>query len=357
METPLLGGAGGGFSVADALAALAARCALRFDRETETYRLHGLTRAYLLRNADAETLRGLHARAAAYYESLNWNENPTRVEQLAEPLECRWHCYQAQNYARATDLVFGMFEYLHRFGLYDLALTLLEETLTTVPLEQDRGATLNNIGQIFQARGDYATALTYLEQSLAIRRDIGDKAGEGTTLNNLATTAYAGGDYATALTYLEQSVAIQREIGEKAGEGATLNNLAGIARARRDYATALTYLEQSLAIRREIDDKAGEGATLNNIGQIYKARSDYATALQYYEQSLAIHREIGNKAVEGVTCWNIGVIYADQGDLVKAEEYIRQSAQIAEKTGHPDLEKRRSALEEIQAKRRQAAQP
>ena len=119
--------------VSTALATLTARCALRFDRETETYRLHGLTRAYLLRNADAETLRGLHARAAAYYESLDWNKNPTRFEQLAEWLECRWHCYQAQNYERATDLALGMSEFLHRFGLYDLELTLLEESLMTLP--------------------------------------------------------------------------------------------------------------------------------------------------------------------------------------------------------------------------------
>ena len=112
-----------------------------------------------------------------------------------------------------------------------------------------------------------------------------------------------------------------------------------------------------MAISYEIGDKAVEGMTISNISQIYHAQGDYATALQYYEQSLAIHREIGDKAGEGVTCWNIGRIYEQQGDLAKAEEYIRRSAQIAEETGHPDLEMRRSALEEIRAKRRQAAQP
>ena len=341
--------------VSTALAALTARCVLRFDRETETYRLHGLTRVYLLRNADAETLRGLHARAAAYYESLDWNENPTRFEQLAERLECRWHCYQAQNYERATDLALGMSEYLHRFGLYDLELTLLEETLATVPSEQDRGATLNNIGQIFKARGDYATALTYLEQSLAIQREIGDKAGEGTTLSNIGAIYHARGDYATALTYLEQSVAICREIGDKHGESVTINNLAQIFEARGDYDKALEYSERDLAICREIGDKAGEGTTLNNLSQIYDARGDYATALTYLEQSLAIQREIGDKAGEGVTCWNIGRIYEDQGNLAKAEEYIRRSVEIAEATGHPNLEKRRSGLQDIQHALKQAS--
>ena len=419
--------------VSAALDTLVDKCVLRFDRESETYRLHALTRAYLLRSADADELRGLHARAAEYYESLEWNKNPTRYEHLTERLECRWHWFQAQNYERATRLALPISVLLDRFGLYDLELALLEETLATVPSEKDRSTTLDNLSLIYQARGDYATALTYLEQSLAIRREIGDKEGEsvtlnnissifqaqghydkaleyskrdlaicreigdkaeegttlnnlsqiyaargeyataltyleqslaihrevgnrameGTTLNNLSQIYAARGEYATALTYLEQSLAIHREVGNKAMEGTTLNNLATTAYAGGDYATALTYLEQCLTIFREIGDKAHEGGTLNNLSQIFKARGEYATALTYLEQSLAIRREIGDKAGEGVTCWNIGRFYEKQGDFAKAETYIRRSVEIAEETGHPDLEKRRSALQRI----RQALKP
>ena len=67
---------------------------------------------------------------------------------------------------------------------------------------------LNNISQIHGARGDYETALEFLEKSLKIRREIGDKAGEGTTLNNMATAAHAKGDYETALEFLEKSLKI-----------------------------------------------------------------------------------------------------------------------------------------------------
>ncbi len=60
---------------------------------------------------------------------------------------------------------------------------------------------------------EYDEALPCLEQSLAISREIGDRAGEGATLNNISTTAHARGDYATALGYLEQSLAISRDNG------------------------------------------------------------------------------------------------------------------------------------------------
>ena len=90
------------------------------------------------------------------------------------------------------------------------------------------------------------------------------------------------------MKYLEESLAIQREIGHWCSGGATLNNIAEIYHARGDYDQALKYLEQSLAICREIGDRAGEGTTLNNISQIYHACGDYDQALKYLEQSLAI---------------------------------------------------------------------
>ena len=43
----------------------------------------------------------------------------------------------------------------------------------------------NNISQIYNAQGDYATALTYLQQALAISQQIGDKAGLCATLFNM----------------------------------------------------------------------------------------------------------------------------------------------------------------------------
>ena len=224
----------------------------------------------------------------------------------------------------------------HILGEYDRALLYHEQSLAILRAIGDRageGVTLNNISQIYRARGDYATALTFLEQSLAIQRAIGDRAGEGRTLNNISQIYQAHGDYATALTFLEQSLAIRREIGDRTGEGATFNNMATAAYARGDYATALTFLAQSLAIRREIGDRAGEGTTLNNISQIYHARGDYATALTYLEQSLTIQRAIGDRAGEGTTLNNISQIYDARGDYATALTYLEQSLAIRREIG------------------------
>jgi tetratricopeptide (TPR) repeat protein len=86
---------------------------------------------------------------------------------------------------------------LNRYGMCQLALGLSESALAAfecalpvVPTREDEGTTLVNLSQIYHVRGDYDRALGYLEQSLAICREIGDKAGEGTALHNLSQIYY-----------------------------------------------------------------------------------------------------------------------------------------------------------------------
>jgi len=226
-------------------------------------------------------------------------------------------------------------------GDYPTALAYLNQSLAIRQQIGDKageGVTLNNISQIYDAQGDYQTALAYLNQSLAIRQQIGDKAGEGKTLNNISQIYDAQGDYPAALAYLNQSLAIMQQIDDKAGEGATLNNISQIYDAQGDYPTALAYLNQSLAIRQQIGDKAGEGVTLNNISQIYDAQGDYPTALAYLNQSLAICQQIGDKAGEGITLNNISQIYDAQGDYPAALAYLNQSLAIMRQIGDKAVE-------------------
>jgi len=177
---------------------------------------------------------------------------------------------RAKRHAEADRLTLGTL--IGRYtldGRYGELLTRWLPEIRNSPDKKTQAEALGQTGKLNLHLGMFKEALPYLQQSLDIMRQIGDKAGEGTTLNNMATTAHAQGDYATALTYLQQSLDIRRQIGDKAGEGTTLNNISQIFKAQGDYATALTYLQQSLDICRQIGDKAGLCATLFNMGHIY----------------------------------------------------------------------------------------
>ncbi|MGC1396670.1 MAG: tetratricopeptide repeat protein, partial [Coleofasciculaceae cyanobacterium] len=83
---------------------------------------------------------------------------------------------------------------------------------------------------------------------------------------NLGNAYYSLGDYAKAIEYQQQSLAIARQIKDRNGEGNALGNLGIAYQLLRDYAKAIEYQQQSLAIAREISDKNGEGLALNNLG-------------------------------------------------------------------------------------------
>ena len=195
------------------------------------------------------------------------------------------------------------------------------------------GTTLNNISQIYDSWGRYEEALKTLEQSLAISREIGDRAGEGVTLNNISQIYDSWGRYEEALKTLEESLAIRREIGDRAGEGTTLNNISQIYNAWGRYQDALKALEESLAISREIGDRAGEATTLNNIALIYKTWERYDEALKMYEESLAICRVIGQRYIEGATLNNISQIYTAWGRYEDALKMLEESLSIRRAIG------------------------
>ena len=323
--------------------------------QTEEFQVSPLVRDWLLRQGGATVSSKQLQRAAGYLQWLLENERGTieqaivtyaalisagmneeayriTLQRIVGPMN-RAGLYQTLldtwllpvcSSTRHTTLAEGLGQvgkqYLH-IAQYDTALDYLKRSLAIQQEIGDKsgeGTTLNNISQIFKARGDYDTALDYLKRSLAIVEEIGDKASVGGALNNISVLYHARGDYDTALDYLKRSLAIQQEIGDKSGEGTTLNNISALYHARGDYDTALDYLKRSLAIRQEIGDKSGEGTTLNNISALYHACGDYDTALDYLKRSLAIQQEIGDSAGLCATLFNMGHIYLQNEEVSNA---------------------------------------
>ena len=172
------------------------------------------------------------------------------------------------------------------------------------------------------------------------------KAGEGATLNNMATIAYARGNYITTIEYLEQSLTIQQDIGDKAGEGVTRNNISQIYYARGDYETALKYLEQSLTIQQDIGNKAGIIPALHNMANIALEAKDLKKGKEYLSQALSLAMEIKDAMGLFHVAGQMGSIYAKKGNKEEARELLTLAIQVGRKAGFPDVDQ----FEEVLAK-------
>jgi tetratricopeptide (TPR) repeat protein len=81
-------------------------------------------------------------------------------------------------------------------------------------------------------QGDYATALTFYEECLALRRELGYKRGVAATLADVANVRAKQGEYAAARTLYEESLTLFRELGNQRGMVSVLSGLACLAQAQ-----------------------------------------------------------------------------------------------------------------------------
>ena len=154
-------------------------------------------------------------------------------------------------------------------------------------------------------------------------------------MGNIALEYLAKGDLDKALDYLERSIGIKEEMGNKSSLGRGLSNLGVLYQNEKGYYDkAMVYYERSLAISEELGDKDQIGLCLANIGSIYSDKGDYDKALNYFERSLVLSEEIGDKGMMIYTFTQIGLVhYYKKIDFELAEKYMEKSQAIIDEFG------------------------
>jgi predicted ATPase/class 3 adenylate cyclase len=197
-----------------------------------------------------------------------------------------------------------------------------------------RADALNGAGVLAQFQGDYRAARAVLEESLTLRRELGDKQGIAASLNNLGSLALIQGDYAAAHALFEEALRLNRELGNRAWEAINLDNLGQVAQQQGDYAAARALVEESLAINRELGDKQGIANSLNSLGLVAQLQGDTAVARALQEESLTLRRELGDKQGIANSLNRLGLVAQLQGDTAVARALQEESLKLARELGN-----------------------
>ncbi len=89
------------------------------------------------------------------------------------------------------------------------------------------------------------------------------KAGRSTILEKLTPRVRR---FTEAIDCYQQSLPIRREIGDRYGEGSTLDNLGDVYPGLDRLHEAIDCYQQALAISREVGDRYGDGLDPQRIG-------------------------------------------------------------------------------------------
>jgi predicted ATPase/class 3 adenylate cyclase/Tfp pilus assembly protein PilF len=306
------------FSIFEGLAALVDKSLLRQEAGVDgepRFTMLGTIREYalerLVTREDAESSRHLHA---WHYLALAEAAEPAltgpqqalwlaRLEQehdnMRAALQWLLDRGEAETAIRLSGAL-GRFWYVH--GHPSEGRRWLEGALAQSHLHAGvqlpaavRSKALNGAGALAWMQGDYVQATTFFTESLALRRELGDKQGIASSLGNLGLVALRQGEYERAEALLTENLALYRELGHQRGIARALNNLGVVTQHQGNYDRATAFLEESMALQRGLGDKGGIASSLANLGEIARYQGDYARATALYEESLALYRELGDR--------------------------------------------------------------
>jgi tetratricopeptide (TPR) repeat protein len=111
------------------------------------------------------------------------------------------------------------------------------------------GFELSGLGEVALRQGEYERATGLLEESLELRRQLGNKWGVGVSLGTLGWVAICEGDWDRALARLGESLEVRQEIGDKGGSAWCIERLAEVALAQGNPEKAVRLLSAAAALR------------------------------------------------------------------------------------------------------------
>jgi len=184
---------------------------------------------------------------------------------------------------------------------------------------------LSGAGILAYRQGDYKSACVCYEESLALFRQIENKAGIAMSLHNLGLVAHEQRNYALAQSLIQKSLTIYREINDRWGLARSLSNLGNVMLDQEHHDLACSLFEESLMIQRELGDSRGISMSLHGLGLMAWSQGNYGSAGSLLQESLAMKRELGDKGGIALSLYYLGNVNLDQGNYDLARLYYGES--------------------------------
>jgi tetratricopeptide (TPR) repeat protein len=141
------------------------------------------------------------------------------------------------------------------------------------------------------------------------------------------------GRYSEAVGYLEECLALARELGETGRVSQALQFLGMASLGQRELAIAREYLEEALELARQIGNKRELAAAINGLAQLHRVEGALDAAEPLYEQVLGLAREVGDRESIAIALLNLAMVAIGRGLFPRARENLLNVLAIVEEIG------------------------
>lgn len=192
---------------------------------------------------------------------------------------------------------------------------------------------LYNIGTHYYLKSNFVRSLSFYQESLKLRKELGDLKGEAAIYGNLGLIYGQQGNTLKDLEYQLKSLAINEKINDTSNLTSNYGNLATIYQNQGDSTQALEYYNRALKMHEAQNNRKSSAILYNNMGTMYRSFGLYEKALQYLQKSLDIRTALNDRLGMSINYVNLGTIYTSMGEFQKARENTLRSIDLFQSYG------------------------
>ncbi len=181
--------------------------------------------------------------------------------------------------------------------------------------------------------GDWSAARALLEECLAIRMKVGDKAGAAEALLHLGLLDWRECDYDGQRRRYERALDLSREAGDVRGIAGALVCLGALTSQEQDATACVAHLEEGLMLFREAGDRRGIASALGAAGAAEAGRGQYRRARVFQEEWLSIARHLGDRREIGIALNHLAFTARDMADYEVARLLLEEAVELFRDTG------------------------
>ncbi|WP_327734023.1 tetratricopeptide repeat protein [Streptomyces nojiriensis] len=210
-----------------------------------------------------------------------------------------------------------------------------------------------------------ATAFTFLREhekadenlAAALRLFVaaGDGTGQARTYFNIALSQERQGRFAEAAESAARSIALYRSVGHDMGAARVRAHLGWYQALNGQLEDALASCERAVAELRELGNRWEESHAAHHLGYAHHHLGRPAMALEFYAYAAGLFEELNDPYHRSRVLVNQGDAHSALGDRGAAVLAWRRAAEIlTDLGGHPDLDKVKSRIAQLNATADQA---
>jgi DNA-binding transcriptional LysR family regulator/predicted ATPase len=182
----------------------------------------------------------------------------------------------------------------------------------------------------------------WLEEAVALARDLGDRERMAWAFKGLSRLSFARGDLAEARRRSEESLALFEQLEDWVPVGGRLNDLAMISRASGDLDEARAFMERALAISRASGDPHGPPGDLHTLGDIELDAENFERARRLFTEALELTLQISERYQTAHCLAGLAAVAGATGEPRVAANiwsavlaWERDSGQVVERSSRP----------------------